>query len=106
MLTIPDGVTVATEVFELVQVPPEFGVKLTDPFTQTEEELIVESGGGRTVIVKLVGEPVHPFKEGVTENMELICVNTGLSVKKEGIFPVAEVAIGEILIVVFVLDQV
>ena len=59
-LTIPEVVMEAAEVIVLVQVPPVLGFVVTVPPTQTDVVLTVETGLGPTVIVKFVGEPVHP----------------------------------------------
>ena len=59
-LTIPEEVIEAAVGLELVQVPPVLGFVVTVPPTQTEVVLTVETGRGPTVIVKFVGEPVHP----------------------------------------------
>ena len=83
-----------------------FGVVVTVPPTHTEVVLTVETGRGPTVIVKFIGEPVHPSKVGVTVKTELTAVDKVLSVKNDGISPVPERASGEALIFVFVLDQV
>ena len=106
ILTTPEGVTVATVLLSPAHVPPVFGVKVTVPPTQTELVLIVETGRGPTAIVKFIGEPVQPSKEGVTVNTELTDVDNVLSVKNEAIFPVPESASAVALIFVLVLDQV
>jgi hypothetical protein len=103
-LTIPEDVIDATEGVVLVHVPPVFGEVVTVPPTQTEVVLTVDTGRGPTVIVKFVGEPVQPSKEGVTVTTELIEVGFPLSVKNEAMSPVPDVAVKPVA--VFVFDQV